>query len=82
MSKSKKRLEPSVLFVDRSLGAKKIPSELRARGYEVRVHDDLLSQDAADEDWLKLIGKNGWIGITRDKNIRYQLLSTGTCPAV
>lgn len=37
----------------------------------MRVHDELFPQDAPDEDWLKAAGKNGWVVLTKDKNIRY-----------
>jgi len=38
----------------------------------VEVHDDHLPIDAPDEHWIELVAKNGWIAITKDKNIRYR----------
>src|SRR5437660_9083522 len=40
---------PLVFFVDRSLGRKIISGALRDAGEEVRIHDELFSQDAKDE---------------------------------
>jgi hypothetical protein len=64
--------DPPVLFIDRSLGKHVIAEALRGAGIRCEVHDDRLPQDAPDEDWLSLVGKNGWVAICRDKNIRYR----------
>ncbi len=80
MRKSKKRSgvssrpppdEPT-LFLDRSLGKHIIADRLRSEGMKVEVHDDHLPADAPDEDWLALVGRNGWVAITKDRNIRYR----------
>lgn len=62
----------SVFFIDRSLGRNIIPDALRNAGEEVRIHDDFFAQDAKDETWLAEAGKQGWIVLTKDKNIRYR----------
>ncbi len=80
MRKSKKRsgvssrLPPDepTLFLDRSLGKHIIADRLRSEGMKVEVHDDHLPADAPDEDWLALVGRNGWVAITKDRNIRYR----------
>jgi len=61
-----------VLFIDRNLGRHILADHLRAAGIPCEVHDDHLSQDAPDADWLKLVGEKGWVAIGRDKNIRYR----------
>ena len=38
----------------------------------VEVHDDHLPRDAPDERWIALVGRRGWIAVTRDKNVRYR----------
>lgn len=38
----------------------------------VEIHDDHLPPDAPDEDWIALVGRNGWVAVTKDKNIRYR----------
>jgi hypothetical protein len=37
-------------------------------------HLDHFSRGAPDEAWLPLVGTNGWILLTADKRIRYNLL--------
>ena len=38
----------------------------------VEVHDDHLPENAPDEDWIALVGRKGWVAITKDRNIRYR----------
>jgi len=49
-----------------------LPGRLRKAGIPCEVHDDHLSQDATDVEWLQLVGEKGWIAISRDRNIRYR----------
>ena len=44
----------------------------RSLGMKVEVHDDHLLPDAPDEDWIALVGKEGWFSLTKDKNIRHR----------
>jgi len=79
--KSKKRSEPNsnqqpsdfVFYLDRNLGNHVIADALREVGEQVEIHDDHLPPDAPDEDWISLVGKKGWIAVTKDKNIRYRI---------
>jgi predicted nuclease of predicted toxin-antitoxin system len=64
--------DPPVLFIDRNLGRYVIADALRTAGIRCVIHDDYLPPDAPDEEWLSLVGRNGWVAITRDKNIRYR----------
>ena len=61
----------TVYFTDRDLG-KRFPEILTAGGLIVRRHADHFAHDTADEIWLKTIGENGWVAITRDGRIRYK----------
>jgi predicted nuclease of predicted toxin-antitoxin system len=61
-----------VFFVDRSLGRRIIPGALHDAGEEVRIHDEHFPQDAKDEIWLAEAGKQNWVVLTKDKNIRYR----------
>lgn len=72
MSYRLKPPEPFIVFLDRSLGKKKIASALRQAGIEVHVHDDYFSPDARDEEWLKETGRRGWVVFTKDHRIRYR----------
>lgn len=77
-SKSKKRsdanlnsklLESLEIFIDRSLG-KRIALPLRDAGATIHLHDDYFEQNVEDEVWLAVVGKRGWIVLTKDKWIR------------
>jgi predicted nuclease of predicted toxin-antitoxin system len=69
-----KQPEPPVFFLDRSLGKKTIADALRAAGADVRIHDDLFSQDARDEEWLPKVGAMGWCVLTKDSHIKHRLV--------
>jgi len=56
-------------FVDRSLG-KKVGRSLREAGATVEFHDDHFPQTALDKDWIPIVSKQGWVILTKDKNIR------------
>lgn len=80
LSRSKKRSGVSskqppshrTLYLDRNLGKHLVAKALRAAGHSVEIHDDHLPMAAPDEDWIQLVGREGWIAITKDKNIRYR----------
>lgn len=72
MSSGSKLPEPSVFFIDRSLGKKIVAQALRDIGETVEIHDDHFAPDAKDEDWLVEVGKRGWIVLTKDDRIRYR----------
>ena len=69
---SKQPPEQLVYFIDRSLGKHLIADALRAAGARVEVHDDHLEQDAPDEAWIALVGRQKWIAVTKDKNVRFR----------
>ena len=71
VSSSWQREEP-ILFLDRNLGKHIIADRLRLARMKVEVHDNHLPPDAPDEDWLALVGRMGWVALTKDKNIRYR----------
>ncbi len=58
------------MFIDRSLGRKKVASALRQAGAQVEVHDDHFPPDANDEHWLTAVGERGWLVLTKDLQIR------------
>jgi hypothetical protein len=39
-------------------------------------HDDEFAPTAPDEEWLRRCGSQGWIALTKDRNIRYNPLET------
>lgn len=70
-----------VFFIDRSLGKRVIAEALRKAGAIVEVHDDHFPHDAKDEDWLRKIGRSGWVVLTKDSRIRYRNLETAALTA-
>lgn len=72
VANSKQPPENRALYLDRNLGKHVIADALRDAGCQVEVHDEHLPIDAPDEDWIGLVGKKGWIALTKDKNIRYR----------
>jgi PIN domain-containing protein len=61
-------------FTDRDLGHQ-FPHILRAAGLKVERHDDHFSPLTRDEDWLAIVGRHGWVAVTRDARIRYSPLA-------
>jgi hypothetical protein len=56
------------------LGGKILALQLKKVGVDVRVHDELFDQKTRDEDWLTVVGANGWFVLTKDKRIRTRTL--------
>lgn len=57
-----------IFFIDRCLG-KKLADSLRKVGATVEIHDDHFIKDMKDEDWLRIVGKDNWVVLTKDKKI-------------
>ena len=60
-----------VYFTDRDLG-KRFPEILAVAGLTVERHHDHFAPDSPDEEWLEVVGKQGWVVITHDQRIRYK----------
>lgn len=71
-SSTAKPHNPTVFFIDRSLGNIEIAAALRQAGEIAEIHDDHFPIDAKDEEWLQSVGELGWIVLTKDKKIRYR----------
>lgn len=69
-SELEKQLKSHTFFIDRSLGKKTIPDALIHKGLKVEIHDDHFEPDTTDQEWLKSVGKNEWIVITKDNRIK------------
>src|ERR1700693_2433196 len=85
LSKSKKRSvgnehsrllpEDFVLYLDENLcNSAVILETLTKLGVRFERHLSYFSRGTLDETWLPLVGKNGWVLLTADKRIRYNLL--------
>src|SRR5208282_913147 len=63
--------EPIVLFLDENLcNSRAILEALKRLNVPFERHLDHFLRGAADEDWLPIVGKNGWVLLTCDKEIR------------
>lgn len=62
------------LFLDRSLGRKKVPGLLRASGLRLVTlaeHYGIPADEAVqDTEWLELAGRNRWVVFLKDARIR------------
>jgi len=63
-----------IFFIDRSLGGEYVSCALREIGETVIVHDDRFENNAPDEVWLNEAGRNNWVVLTKDKQIRHNFL--------
>lgn len=77
-TKSKKRSASSSaappdappLFIDRCAWSKRLGEALSEQGIHFIAHHERFAPACPDEEWLAVAGKEGWIVLTRDKNIR------------
>lgn len=56
------------------MGKHIVAAALRSVGVAVEIHDDHFPPDAPDQDWLRDVGRRGWIVLTKDRRIRYRQL--------
>jgi hypothetical protein len=67
--------EEFVLYLDENLcNSKFILETLTKLGVRFERHLAHFSRGTLDETWLPLVGKKGWVLLTADKRIRYNLL--------
>lgn len=61
-------------FVDECLSQRWVAEELRSRGVVVHTMRDVFPPGAlvTDEQWLDVVGKRGWVALTKDKHIRHR----------
>lgn len=63
-------LDGPPLFIDRCAWSRRLGEALRDADIPFIIHDEKFAKDCEDVDWLPVVGREGWIVITRDKNIR------------
>lgn len=56
--------------MDRALGSGTVAGALREAACTVEVHDRHFHQAAKDADWLREVGRRGWVVLTKDRHIR------------
>lgn len=59
-----------VLFIDRCAWSHKLGEALTKIGTPFIPHHEKFKPACPDEEWLEAAGKQGWMVLTRDKNIR------------
>jgi hypothetical protein len=62
------------IFIDRSLGAVRVPALLRAAGLALTTmrehYGELQAQSVTDHGWIALTAERNWIGFHKDASIR------------
>ena len=66
--------DPLIFFLDRAIGKRFVAEALSNPDLNIKVEvlDDYFEPNTTDEEWLKFVGKKGWIVSTKDKKIRYR----------
>lgn len=64
------RLHDRTFFTDKNLGLHTVPNALRALGLRVECKTQHFAQDTPDTEWLPVVGKRGWIILSKDKNLK------------
>ncbi len=68
--------DPLISFLDRAIGKRFVAEALSNPDLNIKVKvevlDDNFEPNTTDEEWLKFVGKKGWIVFTKDKKIRYR----------
>lgn len=59
-----------LLFIDRCAWSNRLGEALTTANIPFTPHHEHFEQACPDVDWLPVVGKNGWVVVTRDKNIR------------
>src|SRR3972149_10630105 len=73
-SSGEKLPDPLLFFLDRAMGKRFVAEALSNPDLNIKVEvlDDYFEPNTNDEEWLKFVGKKGWILFTKDKKIRYR----------
>lgn len=71
-SSTKPQRRPT-FFTDRDLGHQ-VPDALARAGLSVERHDDHFDPSTPDTEWLREIGRRGWVALSHNKEIRCNAL--------
>jgi hypothetical protein len=70
------------IFLDRSLGAVRVPALLRAAGMSVTTmrehYGEARAQTVSDHEWIALTAERNWLGFHKDASIRRNELERQT----
>ena len=67
-SQPRRDLQPT-FFLDKCLGRNDVANALRAVGATIELLTDHFAPDAPDQDWLPVVGRNGWVILTKDRSL-------------
>lgn len=70
MSGGKRGLPEPTLFVDRDAWSRALGDALLGAGIRFVAHHQRFAPDTPDTEWLGVAGREGWLVLTRDQNIR------------
>lgn len=63
-----------VFYLDESIFSHALLSALLTAGARVERVGGVVQRGAQDDAWLQVVGRNGWIALTRDQRIRYRTI--------
>lgn len=67
---SGKQPDTPIFFLDEGLAGNKVPAILKDAGFQVERLIDHFPKGTPDTEWLKEVGKYGWVVLTKGKKIR------------
>jgi len=70
MNGGKRKPPEPVLFIDRDAWSRALGEALTAAGIAFVAHHQRFAPAAPDTEWLAAAGREGWLVLTRDQNIR------------
>ena len=71
-SRRHKKTKEHIFYIDEGIGVHKVPDALKNAGVEVETVHDVLYSGVPDNEWIKYVGKNKRLAITKDKRIRHR----------
>lgn len=70
MNSAGRRRRDPVLFIDRDAWSRTLGKALTQAGIEYLGHFERFDAETPDVDWLAVAGRERWVVLTRDQNIR------------
>lgn len=64
----------TVFYLDESIFSYALLSAVQGAGIRVERVGVAVPRGTDDDTWLEVVGKNGWVALTRDQRIRYRTL--------
>jgi len=71
-SKRPRKNKEHIFYIDEGIGAHVVSGALRDAGAKVETANNALYSGVPDEEWIKYVGKNKRLAITKDKRLRHR----------